>query len=72
LNLSLRRVARCTEPHCGGELVRRSLGCGLSTHRCVRCFRSVDLGRSPAALADRPALGSFALNDAEGRCATLN
>jgi hypothetical protein len=29
----------CTKPGCGGTLVRRSLGCGISTYRCLDCIR---------------------------------
>lgn len=37
------RDARCTARGCGGQIARHSLGCGMATRRCTRCFRRYDV-----------------------------
>jgi hypothetical protein len=39
----------CDTDGCGGIIVRHSLGCGLSVHRCTRCFRRYEAGSTPPA-----------------------
>ncbi len=34
---------RCTTEGCGGEILRHSLGCGMATGRCTRCFTRYNL-----------------------------
>ena len=34
---------RCTVRGCDGEIARHSLGCGMATRRCTRCFKRYDV-----------------------------
>jgi hypothetical protein len=47
----------CTKPGCGAALVRHSLGCGLSTYRCLSCIQR---GNKPAQARRPSALERFA------------
>jgi hypothetical protein len=38
----------CQTDGCSGIIVRHSLGCGLSVHRCTRCFRRYQASTAPA------------------------
>lgn len=37
---------RCTVRGCDGEIARHSLGCGMATRRCTRCFHRYDLAEA--------------------------
>ena len=49
----------CSEPGCGGRLVRHSLGCGISTYRCLDCIRRASAARAAADPARSPARSTF-------------